>query len=142
MNASVTLAENREQVARCFPVMQELRPLLTGEAEFVERVLRQQTQGYQLAYVEADGIVRAVAGFWLTENLAYGRFIFVDDLVTREVDRSLGLGKLLFDWLVSHARVAGCERLQLDSGVQRFAAHRFYLNQRMDITAHHFGLKL
>jgi hypothetical protein len=32
--------------------------------------------------------------------------------------------------------------LHLDSGVQRFAAHRFYLARRMDITCHHFALKL
>ena len=30
--------------------------------------------------------------------------------------------------------------LDLDSGVQRFPAHRFYLGQGMAITAHHFAL--
>jgi hypothetical protein len=30
----------------------------------------------------------------------------------------------------------------LDSGVQRFGAHRFYLRRRMDITSHHFALDL
>lgn len=32
--------------------------------------------------------------------------------------------------------------LELDSGVQRFDAHRFYLVQRMLNTAHHFRLTL
>ena len=31
--------------------------------------------------------------------------------------------------------------LHLDSGVQRFGAHRFYLASRMDIIAHHFSMK-
>jgi len=43
---------------------------------------------------------------------------------------------------VAQARAEGCAQFQLDSGVQRFGAHRFYLMKRMDITAHHFGLKL
>jgi hypothetical protein len=37
---------------------------------------------------------------------------------------------------------AGCRSLDLDSGVQRFEAHRFYLRERMNITAHHFDLRL
>ncbi len=34
------------------------------------------------------------------------------------------------------------QQLTLDSGVQRFAAHRLYLRQRMDITSHHFTMNL
>jgi GNAT superfamily N-acetyltransferase len=62
--------------------------------------------------------------------------------VTRAADRSRGYGDQLLDWLVDHACGLGCDQLHLDSGVQRFAAHRFYLRNRMDITAHHFALKL
>jgi hypothetical protein len=49
---------------------------------------------------------------------------------------------MLFDWLVAQAREHGCARLELDSGVQRFRAHRFYLMKRMEISSHHFMLKL
>ena len=44
------------------------------------------------------------------------------------------IGGALFDWLVAEARAAGCKQLDLDSGVQRFAAHRFYLMKRMSIS--------
>jgi hypothetical protein len=43
---------------------------------------------------------------------------------------------------VAEARAAGCIKLELDSGVQRFAAHRFYLTKRMIISSHHFSLEL
>jgi GNAT superfamily N-acetyltransferase len=66
----------------------------------------------------------------------------VDDLVTHDADCSRGFGAALFDWLVDYAKTNGCGHLTLDSGVQRFAAHRFYLNRGMDITSHHFQLKL
>ena len=71
-----------------------------------------------------------------------GKYMYVDDLVTNSDDRSKGFGKLLFDWLVAVAKEKGCEALTLDSGVQRFGAHRFYLANRMDIVSHHFFLRL
>ena len=76
------------------------------------------------------------------ENLAWGRFLYVDDLVTDEAWSSHGVGAALLDFLVNIARESGCAELHLDSGVQRFGAHRFYLAQRMDITSHHFSMKL
>ena len=48
-------------ISRCFPVMVQLRSHLT-EAEFVDRVQRQQQSGYFLVYVEKNNSVKAVAG--------------------------------------------------------------------------------
>ena len=141
MSARVGIAETPEEIARCCPVMRELRPHFEEEA-FVEQVERQRADGYRLAFVEAAGVVEACAGFRVTENLAWGRFLYVDDLVTAESARSHGHGARLMEWLIAQARAAGCRQLHLDSGVQRFAAHRFYLRERMEITSHHFALKL
>ncbi len=141
-DVSILLATTRAAIARCYPVMRELRPHLVGELEFVFQVERQQAQGYQLALLESDEIVRAVAGFRVSEKLSAGRFLYVDDFATRTEDRSKGYGSQLFDWLAEHAGAAGCAQLQLDSGVWRHGAHRFYLGKRMEITSHHFDLKL
>ena len=141
MSLRIGEAETPEEIARCFPVMRELRPRFEMEV-FVAQVQRQRHAGYRLAFVEADGVVVACAGFRLSENLALGRFLYVDDLVTAESARSRGHGARLMEWLVGQARATGCAQLHLDSGVQRFAAHRFYLRERMEITSHHFGLKL
>ncbi len=100
------------------------------------RVERQRTRGYQLAFLEADEVVRAVAGFRVSEKLSAGCFLYVDDLATRAADQSKGYGGHLFDWLADMAREAGCTQLQLDSGVWRHGAHRFYLGKRMEITCH------
>lgn len=63
-------------------------------------------------------------------------------LVTRAADHGAGYGSALFDWLTNEARSAGCAQLHLDSGVQRFGAHRFYLHKGLDITSHHFAVQL
>ena len=139
---TITLATTDVDIARCFPVMVQLRPHLL-EPEFVGRVRRQAHEGnYALAFLEEEGSVKSVAGFRLTESLFYGRFLYVDDLVTDEHSRSCGYGDLIFDWLVQYAQSHECKAVALDSGVQRFGAHRFYLRRRMDILCHHFALKL
>jgi GNAT superfamily N-acetyltransferase len=139
--ASVHMAETDAEIAECFPVMHQLRPHLE-ETSFVGRVHELQREGYALAYVRDDGEVVSVAGFRIMENLFSGRLLYLDDLSSCEGKRSRGYGKTLFAWLVDHARARGCAYLELDSGVQRFDAHRFYLTNRMIISAHHFRLKL
>jgi GNAT superfamily N-acetyltransferase len=137
----IAIAKTREDVRRCFPVMRELRPHFKSAEKFVQQVLRQQRDGYLLAFLETEGEVRAVAGYRFLESLFSGKFLYVDDLVTRDGDRSRGFGGVLLDWLVEQARANRCDTLELDSGVQRFDAHRFYLLKRMNISSYHFRIK-
>ncbi len=140
--ASVKFAESDDEILRCYPIMLQLRPHLK-ETEFVGRVRSQQAGGFHLAYAsDSVGALHTVAGFRILENLMQGVFLYVDDLVTDADDRSKGWGQLLFDWLVDHARAHGCNTLELDSGVQRHGAHRFYLRNRMDIVSYHFRVAL
>jgi hypothetical protein len=137
----IALATSDAEILACFPVLRELRPQLV-ESGFLARVRRQQQGGYQLARVAgAEGPV-AVAGFRLLESLAWGRYLYVDDLATLASARSHGHGARLIEWLSGFAATHDCGQLHLDSGVQRFAAHRFYLRQRMSITSPHFALEL
>ncbi len=138
---TIELATSDEQIARTFSVMRQLRTHL-DEDTYLGRVKRQQADGYHLAVLEKGEVVHAVAGFRVLEQLVRGRVLYVDDLVTDEEARSQGYGHALFDWLVVRARALGCASLELDSGVQRHGAHRFYLRKRMDITAYHFVLPL
>jgi GNAT superfamily N-acetyltransferase len=138
---TVRLATSDEEITRCFRVMQQLRPHLQAH-EFVDTVRRQEASGFRLAFVEDDGDVQAVAGYRVMDNLFSGRMLYVDDLVTDESARSRGYGKRLLDWLIDQARAEGCKSLELDSGVHRFDAHRFYLTNRMVISSHHFRLPL
>lgn len=117
--------------------MHQLRPHLV-EAEFVDRVRRLQAEGFRLAYLEAEGVVVAVAGYRYHEKLFSGRNLYVDDLVTESASRSRGHGRALLAWLAIQAREQGCDQLELDSGVQRTEAHRFYFRERMHVSSYHF----
>jgi GNAT superfamily N-acetyltransferase len=137
----ISLAQKDEEITACRAVMSELRTHLV-ESEFLERVKFQQRRGYQLCYLAEEGVVRSVAGFRIIENLASGRVLYIDDLVTDSSARSAGFGQQLFNWLMDQAITSGCDTLELDSGVQRFDAHRFYLRNRMHIVSHHFRINL
>ena len=138
---SIRNAESDHDIARCYAVMRQLRPHLR-KADFVATVRRQMNGGYTLAFVEEDAEIRSVAGYRIIENLFNGRILYVDDLVSDEVHRSRGHGRRLFDWLVVRAREEGCATLELDSGVQRSGAHRFYFANGMVISSFHFRLTL
>jgi GNAT superfamily N-acetyltransferase len=138
----IAIATTTADILRCHPVMRELRPLFQNPEQFLERVLCQQEQGYQLAFVESEGQVRAVAGYRFLQSLFSGKFLYVDDLVTADAARSRGFGGELLDWLIDRAREQNCENLELDSGVQRFDAHRFYFSKRMHISSYHFRIKI
>jgi GNAT superfamily N-acetyltransferase len=124
------------------PVMAQLRPHL-DRPRFVAQVRRQQrARGYRLIAVHVRGRCVALAGFRIAEFLAWGKILYVDDLVTDDALRSRGHGRALLRWLEREAQRNGCAEIHLDSGVQRFGAHRFYLREGFDITSHHFARKL
>lgn len=138
---NIKVARTNPEKLACFQVLRELRLDLREDA-FLPQLERQEAQGYQLAFVRHGEQVVAVAGFWINEAFAYGKYMYVYDLVTIGSARSSGHGKLLLDFLKTFAKDAGCVQLHLDSGVQRFAAHKFYLREGFVISSHHFAMDL
>ena len=106
----------------------------------VSQIEAQLERGYTVAYAEEDGRAICAAGFVIETRLAWGKHMYVEDLVTDSERRSSGLGRVMMDWLKSHAREHECEQIHLDSGVQRFPAHRFYLREGFNIASHHFSI--
>ncbi len=133
----IDLAESDAAIMACYPVMRELRERL-DEKSFLARVRSQARSGYRLACLTDEGRVRAVAGFRLSENLAWGLHLYVDDLVTDPSLRSRGYGASLLGWLAEFARAEGCGELHLDSGTHRTDAHRFYRREGLEASSLHF----
>jgi GNAT superfamily N-acetyltransferase/uncharacterized RmlC-like cupin family protein len=131
------IARTDQEIQACSAVMRELRPHVPAD-EFLARVRAQEADGYRLAYVGDENGPAAVAGFRLGTNLAWGRFLYVDDLVTAASARSRGHGAALLRWLEDYARAEGCEQVHLDSGLARAAAHRFYRREGMPVSSYHF----
>jgi GNAT superfamily N-acetyltransferase len=112
-----------------------------GFVEHVDGVLR--PAGYRLvgAFVSDREQAVAVAGFRVGDSLAWGHYLYVDDLSTAPDARRQGHAGTLLDWLIDEARRLGCGQLHLDSGTgpERFEAHRLYHNHGLAIYSHHFA---
>jgi GNAT superfamily N-acetyltransferase len=127
--------------------MRALRPHYESEESFVDRVDEvQRSEGYRLVGVFEDETQHAVAvaGFRVGHMLAWGRYLYVDDLSTLPEARRRGHGRQLLEWLTEEARRLGCEQLHLDSGVgpDRIDAHRLYFNAGLAISSYHFARRL
>lgn len=128
-------------VADVLPVLVQLRPHLTAAA--LQSVYHEgQAQGLRFSAAYHGGTCVGVAGWRIIASTMALRKLYVDDLVTAESARSAGVGRALLAYLEQRARDAGCTLIDLDSGVQRHDAHRFYLRERMAITSHHFAKRL
>ena len=139
---TIAFATTDTEINDCYDVMSQLRTHIPRE-DFLPRVRRQMHDfDFRLSYLKEDGEVKAVAGIRISEWLHRGKYLEIDDLVSKDGDRSKGHGGKLFDWIVDLARSEKCNHVRLLSGVQRFDAHRFYLRKRMNIEAHYFSLDL
>lgn len=141
MNNNIIIARSEQEILDCYPVMAELRPHIRAD-EFPSAVRRlAEIAGFRLAYL-TDGEIKAVAGFRISEWLAGGKYLEIEDLVAKSGERSKGYGGQLFDWLVKHAKENNCLQVRLVSHVSRLDAHRFYLRKGMHLEAHYFSMNL
>lgn len=125
------------------PALLELRPHWKTAAaitEFIDHSLR--PTGYRLVGVfeEPASDALAVAGFREARALAWGHYLYIDDVSTVPAARRAGHAERLLGWLTEEGRQLGCEALHLDSGVgpERAPAHRLYMRHGFRISMHHF----
>ncbi|TEA80083.1 GNAT family N-acetyltransferase [Allopusillimonas ginsengisoli] len=135
-------ADTERELRACFPIMQQLRPHLRDEEDFMSRLYRMRAEDYRLlAAWQADEPI-ALAGYRYQENLVYGRFLYVDDLVVAEPLRGSQWGAKLLETVEGFARKAGCARFVLDTGLSNALAQRFYFRQGLLTGAMRFSKPL
>ncbi|WP_394790069.1 GNAT family N-acetyltransferase [Rhodoferax sp.] len=129
-------------VRACHTLMLQLRPQLGSAEDWLLRFQRQTAAGYRVLAMLRSGQPVALAGFRLQENLVYGRFLYVDDLVTDAAARGAGHGAQLIAALQAEAHTLGCERLVLDTALGNVLAHRFYYRSGLLAQALRFGMPI
>jgi hypothetical protein len=138
----ITQCATINNIKATFSTMQQLRPKLTDETDYVKLILSlKETEKYHLAAMfDINNKCLVVAGYRIKRSLASSghKQLHVDDLVTNNNFRSQGYGKKMFNWLKEECKKNDCSHLVLDSGVQRTEAHKFYYREKMETTALHF----
>ena len=132
----VDVGPDDPRLADAAPLLQDLDGI---DLEALRRTYEEgHAAGLRLTSLYVAGDCVAVAAWRVMATLQWGRKLHVEDLVTCRETRSRGHGTLLLDELQRRGRAAGCSVMDLDSGVQRCRAHRFYTRNGFDITKHHF----
>jgi GNAT superfamily N-acetyltransferase len=131
-----------EKIAGAFDAFLELRPHLKSKENFVAQVKEQRAEGYEIiAFFEEEEVVACI-GFRFLTTLAWGKILYIDDLITKEKNRGKGYGKTLLDYVIQIARERSCAEIHLDTGYGRHAAHKAYLKQGFELHCHHLALKM
>lgn len=92
---------------------------------------------------EIDGVVEGIALYYFKYSTWKGRCLFLEDIVVRENQRGKGLGKLLFDAVVSVAAKEQCKRMEWQVLKWNEPAIQFYQNKYgADLNGEWFNGKL
>ncbi len=135
-------AKSPSEIADCFEAYRELRPHLTDQQAFVTQVLQQQKEGFEIhALYQGETIVGCI-GFRSMTTFAWGKILYIDDLITRESHRGHGYGSQLLTYAIEKAKSEGYDQVHLDTGYTRHAAHRAYLKHGFELNCHHMALKI
>ncbi|MDB5768431.1 MAG: Histone acetyltransferase HPA2-like acetyltransferase [Collimonas fungivorans] len=130
--------ESDADLEASFSVMKELRPHLSDRTTYSAQVARQRAQGYRLLAAWRDNAIVGLAGYRLQDNLIYGRFVYVDDLVvTASLHRSR-LGERLLQAARQQAVALHCRHFVLDTGLHMALAQRFYFRHGLLAKGMHF----
>lgn len=134
--------DDQQALAASFALMGVLRPHLVHPERYVAQLVRQREQGYRLLAAKEGERLVGLAGYRELENLLYGRFIYVDDLVVSpELQRS-GVGAQLLSAVREQALQRDCDHLVLDTGLHMPLAQRFYFRQGLLARGMHFTQSL
>ena len=128
----IKIARSEKDYLNCLEVLKHLRPHLTPES-LLSLTKEMEKESYTLIYAIENGQVTSACGFRYLTTLFEGRFIYIDDLTTAPEYRGMGYAGALFDYVVDKAQSEGLNAVHLDSGHQRYDAHRLYLNKKMKI---------
>lgn len=127
---TIQLALSDEAVLRCKNILTSIYPHVPQEDEtFLFSIRKLQVEGYTLAYIEKEGKAASLVGFRVGENLAWGKYIFIDELATAQEHRHKGLASALIDWLVDYGKTKKCSKIfldfvQLDEKARQWAADK------------------
>jgi GNAT superfamily N-acetyltransferase len=95
-----------------------------------------------LAETEAGEPVGFCTGYQDLHSVRFGYRAWVEDLAVDPGHRSQGVGKALLDAAKAWARERGATHLELDSGLERTDAHRFYEREGAEYKSLSFGWTL
>lgn len=135
----VLFAHSSKDFERCSLALCALRPHLNTSA-LLQLLEVMTAEGAKVIFINIGKEAPAVAVFRINHFLYRGKNLYIDDLITLPEFRGKGYASALLRFMEQYAREQGCKNIHLDSGyhVERYEAHRLYLNHGFHLASHHF----
>jgi ribosomal protein S18 acetylase RimI-like enzyme len=132
-----------EDLLPCVATMRHLRPHLEkDDAVVVARFRRQMAQGYRLAGIVQEDRPVALIGFRLSENLVFGPFLYIDDVVVDPDARGGGLAAKMLEAVREIAVAAELNLMALDTALSNATAQNVYHKAGFETVAYHLIQRL
>ena len=147
------LAENRimevafnkilkEEFRIVLPYLKKLYKEPPADEILQERLLEMFDQNYECFGVYKSNALIGVFGLWFMTRHYAGRSCEVDHIYIQDELQGKGIGKKLFEFIESYATSKSCETIELNSYVENYGSHKFYMNLGYIIRGYHFLKKL
>jgi GNAT superfamily N-acetyltransferase len=130
------LKEKKEMLLN-YDVLLDLYPSLLID-DYSNELDAMIPHNYGQVAVFEDSMCVGLSGFWLGTKLWCGKYLELDNIVVKKSHRSLGVGKMLFDFLHKKGLEEGVTMLALDSYTSNFKAHKFFYNEGFAPRGFHF----
>jgi GNAT superfamily N-acetyltransferase len=137
---TIGLIANQDMVS-LYPIIENLNEGMAYET-FLERLHEMLTKDYYCIGVWHNNVLIACCGFWILTKFYNGKHIEPDNVGVLPAYRSVGLGKIMMDYLHEHAITLGCTCSELNAYATNERAHKFYFNEGYKILGFHFQKKL
>lgn len=124
------------------PFVRELGDFQTDEALLRARFNEMFDQNYECFGVYLGEELIGVFGLWFMTRHYAGKSCEPDHVILKPEYQNRGFGKQIFEFIFDYAREKGCETSELNSYVQNFKSHKFYMNHGYVIKGYHFLKKL
>ncbi|WP_373056578.1 GNAT family N-acetyltransferase [Zunongwangia sp. H14] len=132
----------KEDIDSIIPFIQKL-----SQEEIHEQLLKQRfremlDQNYECFGIYVNEKMIGIFGLWFMTRYYAGRSCEPDHIFILEEYQNKGIGKQLLDFIHNYARQKNCETAELNSYVQNYRSHKFYMNEGYVIKGYHFLKKL
>jgi len=124
------------------PLIMELSEYQTEESLLKSRMGEMFDQNYECFAIYLKEEVIGTFGLWFMTRHYAGKSCEIDHVFIKPIYQNRGFGKEIFEYIFKYARGKGCETNELNSYVQNFKSHKFYMNLDYVIKGYHFLKKL
>jgi len=111
---TIQLALSDDAIQKCWTAFKELYPQLK-KSDFLFQIRKLQIDaGYTLVFIEKEGEAVAFLGFRISEDLAHGKYLLVNEVYVREQQAQSHFAEELLDWTIEYAKTKRCAHIFID----------------------------